>query len=98
MDREILVGVGLGLLRRAAVHFDAHDFFPNGLFFAENLNRVAGGLAHFFAVYTRDLANFGADLRLRKFEGWAVLFVEFHRHVPRELDVLLLILAYGNNV
>ena len=47
---QVLFRVRLWLLRRAAVHYDAHDLFAGRLFLAENLNGIAVALAHLLPI------------------------------------------------
>ena len=95
---EILVGVRLRLGGRAAVHDDAHDFFAEDFFIAENLDGVAVALAHLLAVEAGHERGLIADLRLWNHEGLAVLLVELDGDVARHLHVLLLVAAHGHDV
>src|SRR3989442_1783183 len=69
LDSEVFFGVGLGFLRRAAVHDETHDFFPDDFLVAEDLDRVAVALAHLLSVGARDGRDLFADARLRQHEG-----------------------------
>ena len=93
-----LLGVGLRLRRRPAVHHDRHDLLPEGLLVAEDLERVAVALAHLLPVEAGDDRDLAPDHRLRHDEGLAVGLVELDRDVAGHLQVLLLVLADGHGV
>ena len=98
MHGEILVRVRLRLLRRAAVHDDAHELLPRRLFLAKDLDRVAVALAHLLAVRARHQRDVFTDARLRHHERLAVGLVELDRDVARDFEVLLLVLAHRHDV
>src|SRR5258707_11853394 len=75
-----------------------HDLFSHGLFVAKNLNRIAVAFAHLLAIRAGDFGDFGADLGFWNDKGRAVLLIELYGYVTSDLDVLLLVLADGDDV
>ena len=91
LDGGIFVRVGFGFLRCPAVHDHAHDFFADGLFVAENFNRVAITLAHFLTVRAGHHGHLAADLRFGNHKRPAVLLVEFDGDIARHFNMLFLV-------
>ena len=92
------LGVVLWCFDRLRIGHDTHDAFSRFLFVAENVDGVAVALAHLLAVDAGNGLGRGVNARFGQFEDLAVGLVELYREIPRDLDVLLLVFADGNEV